>query len=167
MCIHIWCFVLVHIHTQQQLKARRKRSQFKCLLTVRTTAITMLVFDQHLFQILSSACRNLFMQRLALLCPSGKGTIGKFTGRGSPMSWSCYLEKQITSVREKKLIFGFDIRKKIKQFMDISAKVEAIAIHSMKQYAHWTNRKCKYNFSLRRKEKRNKGWKHGMWYNCV
>jgi len=72
------------------------------------------------------------MQRLALLCPSGKGTIGKFTGRGSPMSWSCYLEKQITSVREKKLIFGFDIRKKIKQFMDISAKVEAIAIHSMK-----------------------------------
>ena len=73
------------------------------------------------------------MQRLALLCPSGKGTIGKFTGRGSPMSWSCYLEKQITSVREKKkLNFGFDIRKKIKQFMDISAKVEAIAIHSMK-----------------------------------
>jgi len=72
------------------------------------------------------------MQRLAFLCPSGKGTIGKFTGRGSPMSWSCYLEKQITSVREKKLIFGFDIRKKIKQFMDISAKVEAIAIRSMK-----------------------------------
>jgi len=36
------------------------------------------------------------------------------------------------SQRKKKLIFGFDIRKKIKQFMDISAKVEAIAIRSMK-----------------------------------